>query len=88
MSELSDLYKESVKRMEQGNFDLRSWNTNNAELKEEMIKDEKFVEHGCELEKVLGYRYNTPNDTIQISKPIINPDTKTKRRTCSSVKSV
>ena len=67
VSELAELYKESFQRMQKGNFDLRSWNTNNDELKQIMIKDNNFVEHGCELEKVLGYKYSTQNDTIQIS---------------------
>ena len=88
VGELSNLYRESVQRMEKGNFDLRSWNTNNETLKEEMIKDEKFVEHGCVLEKVLGYRYNTPNDTIQIAKPLINLDAKTKRDILAQVSKV
>ena len=52
---LSDLYTTANYRMEKGHFNLRSWNTNCEELKTLMIKDQKFVEHGCQLEKVLGY---------------------------------
>ena len=37
-----------------------------------MIKDKKYVEHGCDLEKVLGYEYNTKQDTIKISNSKIN----------------
>ena len=45
-----------------------------------MIKDQKFVEHGCQLEKVLGYKYSTLEDTLQISGSPIDPSVSTKRR--------
>ena len=52
---------------------------NCEELKALMIKDEKFVEHGCQLEKVLGYKYSTLEDTLQISGSPIDQSVNTKR---------
>ena len=88
ISELSKLYTEAFARMQQGNFDLRSWNTNCEELKKQMIEDQNFVDHGCELEKVLGYKYSTLNDTIQISNPHIDHNVKTKRGILSQTSKV
>ena len=44
-----------------------------------MIKDEKFVEHGCELEKVLGYEYSTLEDILPISGSSIDKSVNSKR---------
>ena len=52
--DLTNLYKESVNRMAKGNFNLRSCNTNNEQLKNVMVQDSIYVEHGCNEEKVLG----------------------------------
>ena len=79
ISELFQLYTEAFDRMQKGNFELRSWNTNCEDLKQQMIEDHNFVEHGCELEKVLGYKYSTLNDTIQFSDAHTDFDVKTKR---------
>ena len=49
ISELFQLYTEAFDRMQKGNFELRSWNTNCEDLKQQMIEDHNFVEHGCEL---------------------------------------
>ena len=51
--------------MQQGNFELRSCNTNLNTLKQIMIEDEKYVEHGQEVEKVLGYKYDTDGQGSQ-----------------------
>ena len=66
-------------RVEKGHFNLRSWNTNCEELKTLMIKEQKFVEHGCQLEKVLGYKYSTQEDTLQISGSPIDQSVNSKR---------
>ena len=79
ISELSQLYTESFDRMLQGNFELRSWNTNCEDLKQQIIEDHNFVLHGCELEKVLDCKYSTLNDTIQLFDSHIDFDVKTKR---------
>ena len=64
---LLDLYTKANKRMEKGNFNLTSWNTNCRKHKNLTIKDKEFVEQGCKLEQVLGYKYSTLEDTLQIS---------------------
>ena len=65
---LSKLYVISVDRMGKGGFDLRSCNTNSEKLKQLMIKQGKFVEHGCEYEKVLGYMYSPVKDVLRLAK--------------------
>ena len=65
--QLIELYSNSVERMGQGNFDLRSCNTNSNKLRELMIKDKRYVEHGSEYEKVLGYKYSPVKDVIKLA---------------------
>ena len=79
--ELVQLYVNSVARMGQGNFDLRSCNTNSKKLKEIMLKDTRYVEHGCEFDKVLGYKYSPDRDVIKLadSKIDLMPALVTKR---------
>lgn len=74
--------------MSAGNFDLRSCNSNCEELKAQMKKDGNFVEHGCELEKVLGYRYNYSRDTIQVASSSVNEHAKTKRNILSQISGI
>ena len=69
---LCQLYAESVTRMKKGNFDLQSCNTNSEKLRELMIKDTTYVEHGCEFEKVLGYKYSPTRDVIKLADSNIN----------------
>ena len=65
-------YQTSVDRMAQGGFDLRSCNTNSSKVKQQMIKDGKFVKHGCAYEKVLGYMYSPTTDVVKLAKVEIN----------------
>ena len=85
---LSQLYKESYNRMLLGGFTLRSWNTNCFELKEQMISDENYVDHGCDLEKVLGYRFSTERDSIQLSPSRFDQNVITKRSILSNISKV
>ena len=32
-----------------------------------MKKDDKFITHGCEYDKVLGYKYSTTKDTMKLA---------------------
>ena len=70
--DLMYFYKTSVDRMTKGGFDLRSCNTNSDKVKQQMIEDKKFVEHGCTYEKVLGYMYDPLNDVLKLAKSKIN----------------
>ena len=65
-------YQTSVERMAKGGFDLRSCNTNSSKVKQQMIKDKKYVEHGCTYEKVLGYMYSPNNDILKLAKSNID----------------
>ena len=79
ISDLTYLYKESVERMAIGNFNLRSCNTNDEQLRNTMIQDGRYVDHGCNQEKVLGYRYNPVTDSMQLAQAQIVEDVDTKR---------
>ena len=79
ISDLNYLYKESVDRMALGNFNLRSCNTNNEQLRNTMIQDGRYVDHGCNQEKVLGYKYNPATDSMQLAQAQIVEDVDTKR---------
>ena len=37
-----------------------------------MIKDTTYVEHGCEFEKVLWYKYSPTKDVIKLADSNIN----------------
>ena len=87
-SELHDLYKKSIVRMQEGNFNLRSWNSNSKELRQVMINDGKYVEHGLDFEKVLGYSYNTMLDYIIISNNSICSEVCTKRSILSQISKI
>ena len=86
--DLTNLYKESVNRMAKGNFNLRSCNTNNEQLKNVMIQDNKYVEHGCTEKKVLGYKYNTETDTMQLADVKINCNVDTKQKVLSQMSKI
>ena len=79
ISDLTYLYKESVERMAIGNFNLRSCNTNDEQLRNTMIQDGRYVDHGSNQEKVLGYRYNPVTDSMQLAQAQIVEDVDTKR---------
>ena len=74
--------------MEKGNFDLRSWTTNCDILKEQLVRDKKYTDHGCELEKILGYKYNTKNDCMYLSSSEVNKNVTTKRGILSQISSL
>ena len=65
--------------MDEAHFELRSCNTNNKDLKEEMISDNRYVTHGCSLDKMLGYKYSPYSDTMRISDVKVNDKANTKR---------
>ena len=87
---LCRLYSDSVTRLAQGNFDLRSCNSNSDKLKALMQSDNKFVEHGCDAEKVLGYSYYPSSDVMKLSKVKLkeNPASVSKRFVISQTSKV
>ena len=78
---LKNIYELSNSRMEEGGFTLRSWATNDkSELKGLMEKDGRLADHGCDEERVLGYRYNTVSDSISLANFELNATANTKRK--------
>ncbi len=88
VNELAEIYQTSCNRMQEGGFELRSWNSNSIELQNMFKKDNTFVEHGCDLEKILGYKYSTSNDTLQISECTFNDDVSSKRKLLSATSKI
>ena len=85
---LKKIYVDSLSRMKEGGFYLRSWNSNCAELRSIMQEDETLVAHGNDYEKVLGYKYLIKEDVMQLSACNLNRDAKTKREVLSQISKV
>ena len=88
INEMHSLYKESIKRMHEGGFSLRSWNSNSLKLQEVMKKDNTMSDHGLNEEKVLGYKYNVSLDSIKISNDAIDLNINSKRKILSQLSSI
>ena len=82
-NEMQELYHLAYERMKAGGFTLRSWNSNSTELRTQMANDGRLVEHTSEEEKVLGYRYNVQQDSMNIALCKIDPEANTKRKILS-----
>ena len=54
-SKLMYIYKIAVNRLQEGNFSLRSCNSNSKELKAPMEKDNSLIQYNSKFERVLGY---------------------------------
>ena len=80
---LTNLYKTCVTRMDNYHFDLRSCNSNSETLREIMKQDGKYVTHGCEFDKVLGYRYSAVKDTMKLATVVIDSKANTQRKLLS-----
>ena len=83
IDEMNVIYQEAYDRMKAGGFVLRSWNTNSTELRDQMAYDGRLVEHTCEEDKVLGYRYNVTQDSLSIAPCKIDSAANTKRKVLS-----
>ena len=77
------IYNQAYDRMKEGGFTLRSWNSNSIELREQMKTDDRLVEHTCDDEKVLGYRFNVNNDTLKLAHCNLDSEANTKRKILS-----
>ena len=82
-SKLTELYKNCVARMDKYHFDLRSCNSNNESLVALMKQDGKYVSHGCEYDKVLGYRYSGTRDTMKLANVTLDANANTQRKLLS-----
>ena len=85
---LTDLYKTSASRLALGNFDLRSCNTNHETLKDLMSQDGRLVDHQCEFDKVLGYKYSPSRDVMKLSNCNLDEKANTKRAILSQTSSI
>ena len=80
---LTELYKTAVVRLASFGFNLRSCNTNNETLRSTMEQDGKLVEHSCEFDKVLGYKYSPTRNIMTISHVDLNNKVNNKREILS-----
>ena len=76
---LKQLYKECTNRLDAVHFDLRSCNSNSAELVDLMKGDDRFIKHGQPLDKVLGYRYSAGSDHLQLHSVHLDETVNSKR---------
>ena len=77
---LAKLYSECTSRLDAVHFNLRSCNSNHPELRELMKCDNRYIEHGQELDKVLGYHYNVDSDQMQLHFVTLDSQANTKRK--------
>ena len=73
------IYKMAITRFQEGNFSLRSCNSNSKELKVLMKKDNLLTQHNSKFEIVLGYNYNPNKDLLNIATNSIDKGDKNKR---------
>ncbi len=63
-SKLMYIYKMAVTRLQEGNFSLRSCDSNSKELKALMEKDNSLTQHNSKFERVVGYNYDSNKDQL------------------------
>ena len=86
--EIREVYKTTTQRLAEGGFDLRSWNTNEPEVRAEMQADGKAVSHDCSEERVLGYLYNFLSDSIRLCDFSLDENVRSKRSLLSQISKV
>ena len=86
--EMEKLYNLAFDRMKNGGFTIRSWNSNSVELRDQMVSDDRLVEHKCKEDKVLGYRYNVDKDSLSLASCNIDSGANTKRKILSQTSKV
>ncbi|XP_064088753.1 uncharacterized protein LOC135203073 [Macrobrachium nipponense] len=64
---LKEVYQETQKKLKEGGFTQRSWNSNSKELQSVMTNQGNLASHGNSYEKVLGMKYMLEFDTLQES---------------------
>lgn len=79
ISELVHIYKTAIARLQEGNFSLRSCNSNSKQLKTMTIKDNSLVQHNSEFERILWYNYDPTKDLLNIATYSIDKGANTKR---------
>jgi len=85
---LKELYHECNKRMEAGGFHLRSWDSNDEQLRSVMHEDGRIIQHQEAEDKVLGYLYNPHSDKLKLASFSVNERADTKRLLLSAVSKI
>ena len=67
---------------------MRSWVTNNDKLKQLFVDQGKYVDHGCELEKLLGSKYNPIKDSLLVFDISFDQNVITKRSVLSQITTI
>ena len=78
-SKLMYIYKMAVTRLQEGNFSLKSCNSNSKELKTLMEKDNSLTQHNSKFERVIGYNYDPNKNLLNITTNSIDKRAKTER---------
>ena len=86
---MENMYRESLVRMQEGGFDLRSWYSNSEVLRDKFFDDERSTQHGKSSEKILGYLYNPKSDLMFLAEVNLEPrKIYTKRTVLSDISKV
>ena len=85
LHDLTQMYKETFQRMNEGGFELRSWTTNCAELKDLINEDDRGVSHSGVYEKLLGYLYDPEKDKLRLADITYDNVFHTKRTVLSNI---
>ena len=85
---LKKVYTETQRRLEEGGFTLRSWNSNSKELQSIMTDQGNIAPHGNSYEKVLGMKYMLEFDSLQVGEFQLDASANTKRAVLSQISKV
>ena len=82
------MYTETQRRLEEGGFPLRSWNSNSKELQSIMTDQGNIAPHGNSYEKVLGMKYMLEFDSLQVGEFQLDASANTKHALLSQISKV
>ena len=85
---LKKVYTETQRRLEEGGFTLRSWNSNSKELQSIMTDQGNIAPHRNSYEKVLGMKYMLEFDSLQVGEFQLDASANTKRAVLSQISKV
>ena len=82
---LKEVYTETQNRLEEGGFTLRSWNSNSKELQFIVTSQGNIASHGNSFEKVLGMKYMSEFDFLQVSEFQLDASANTEHAVLSQI---
>ena len=80
------MYTETQLRLEEGGFTIRSWNS--KEFQSIMTDQGNMAPHGNSYEKVLGMKYMSEFDSLQVGEFQLDASANTKRALLSQISKV